>query len=320
MENNSSQPSKMDVFFKYVKNLFVLLIVLQFAPIVLSGLKNLVTDTISVKAHVGLISVSGILTDASFYEKKIEEFSKNPEIKGLILKINSPGGYPGTAQEIFNELKKFKTKKPIVAIVENMCTSAAYYVAAGSDYIISNPSSMVGSIGVLLELPNVKELLNSCKVKFNYIQSGEFKTAGSPLKDSSVAELAYLQNLADDSYKQFIHDVALSRKLSEKEYVSWANGKVFTGNQALKLKLIDKLGSFTDGVAEMKKRLNLSEDADIKLIHPKRVTGLLGMLKDNDEEYNMESNSSLADRLACFASDVYQKFLLHQKQQTPNLQ
>lgn len=319
MEHQSPQPSKMDVFFKYVKNIFLLLIVLQFAPIVFNGLKTTFQDAASPKVHVGLLNISGVLSDASFYEKKIEQFAKAPEIKGLILKINSPGGYPGTAQEIFNELKKFKAKKPIVVVVENMCTSAAYYIAASGDYIICNPSSMVGSVGVLLELPNVKDLLNSWKIKFNYIQSGDFKTAGSPLKESTKEELTYLQDLANDTYKQFITDVATSRKLSDKDFSTWANGKVFTGNQALKLKLIDKLGSFSDGASEMKKRLKLNEEDEIKIIQPKKTTGLLSMLKD-DEEYNMETSNTLADRLACFASDVYQKFLLHQKTQTPSLQ
>jgi protease-4 len=315
--NQGNQQSKMDVFFKYVKNIFFLLIVVQFAPIVFSGLKTLIEDSTSAKVQVGVLNITGILTDASFYERKIEQFSKSSDIKGLILKINSPGGYPGTAQEIFNELKKFK--KPIVVVVENMCTSAAYYIAAGGNYIVCNPSSMVGSIGVLLELPNVKDLLNSWKIKFNYIQSGTYKTAGSPLKETSEEERVYLQSLADDTYKQFIADVATSRKISEKEFPVWANGKVFTGNQALKLKLVDKLGSLSDGVSEMKKRLNIDEATEIKLIQPKRTTGLLALLKD-DEEYTMESNSTLADRIACFSSDVYQKFMLHQKQQTPNLQ
>jgi len=317
--NQGNQQSKMDVFFKYVKNIFFLLIVLQFAPVVFSGLKDIVEEAVSPKVHVGLINITGILADASFYERKIENFAKSSEIKGLILKINSPGGYPGTAQELFNELKKFKAKKPIVVVVENMCTSAAYYIAACGDYIICNPSSMVGSVGVLLELPNVKDLINSWKIKFNYIQSGTYKTAGSPLKDASAEELSYLQSLADDTYKQFISDVASSRKLSEKEFTTWANGKVFTGNQALKLKLVDKLGSFGDAVSEMKKRLELDEATEIKLIQPKRASGLLNLLKE-DDEYSMETSNTLADRFACFAGDVYQKFMLRQKQQTPSLQ
>lgn len=316
---DAQKPSKMDTFFKYIKNIFLLLIVLQFAPIVFSGLKELAREAVSPSTHVGLITIKGILADASFYEKKIEQFTKDPEIKGLILKINSPGGYPGTAQEIFNEVKKFKAKKPVIVVVENLCASAAYYIAACGDYIICNPSSMVGSIGVLLELPNVKELLNSWKIKFNYVQSGIYKTAGSPLKDASPEEISYLQSISDDTYHQFISDVATSRKIAEKDCAVWANGKIFTGNQALKLKLVDKLGSFSDAVAEMKKRLKLDSETEIKLIQPKRTAGLLSLLKENDE-YDMESSNSIADRLACFTSDVYHKFLFYQKNQGPNLQ
>lgn len=313
------KPSRADVFFKYVKNIFILLIVLQFAPVVFSGLKNFAEDSFSSKVQVGLLKISGILTDATFYEKRIEKFAKSPEIKGLIIKINSPGGYPGTAQALFSELKKFKKQKPIVVVIENMCTSAAYYVAVAGNHLICNPSSLIGSVGVLLELPNVKELMNSWKIKFSYVQSGSYKTAGSPLKDSSTTELDYLQNLSDDTYKQFIKDVATSRKLSEKESETWADGKAFTGNQALKLKLVDQLGSFQDAVAEMKKQLELDEESEIKLIKPKRMSSFMRLFGD-EEDYGMESTSSLSDRFACFASDVYNKFLLHQKQSQPTLQ
>ncbi len=314
------QESKSDIFFKYIKNIFWLLLVLQFAPIVFGGFKKFIEESFSPKTHVGLLNVSGILTNASFFEKKIEKFAKTPEIKGLILKVNSPGGFPGTAQAIFNDLKKFKTKKPVVVVIENMCTSAAYYIAAAGDLIIANPSSMVGGIGVLLELPNVKGLLNSWKIKFDYIQSGSYKTAGSPLKESTEEELEYLQTLSDDTYKQFISDVAATRKVSDKEFKAWADGKVFTGNQALKLKLIDQIGSFKDGVAIMKKRLGLADEDEIKLIKPKRASGLMRLFGGDEEDYSMETHSSLADRLACFASDVYHKFLMHEKQQHPSLQ
>ncbi len=315
-----NKPSKSDVFFKYVKNVFILLIVLQFVPVVIHGLKDFAEDSFGPKVHIGLLEVKGILSNASIYEKKIEKYAKNPEIKGLILKIDSPGGLPGTAQSIFSAVKKCSEKKPVIVVVENVCSSAAYYVAAAGNHIVCNPSSLVGSVGVLLSLPNVKNLLNNWNVKFSYIQSGSYKTAGSPLKDASKEELSYLQGQADDIYKQFVKDVAACRKISAKEMTTWADGKIFTGNQAFKLKLVDQLGSFQDGVSEMKRRLKLNEETEIKFIQPKKASNFMKLLGGDDEAYDIDAKSPLADRFACFASDVYSKFLMNQKYSQPTLQ
>jgi protease-4 len=317
MEQRPSQqtnPTKTDVFFKYAKNFFMILLILQFAPIVFSGLKNFVDDNLSPCVHIGHLTINGFLGDASPYEKTLEKLIKNPDIKGLILKINSPGGLPGTAQVIFSELKRFKEKKPVVVVVENICTSAAYYVAAASNCIICAPSALMGSVGVLCELPNVKELLSSWKIKVNCIQSGDYKTAGSPIKDSSDKELAYLQQLSDDVHKQFIKDIVESRKNSGNNVSLWANGKVFTGNQALTLRLVDKIGSFNDGILEMKKMLKLDKDAEIKLIKPKKTSKFMRLFGDDDSIH-----SSLANKCAFFASNAYNNFLFYQKNSQPVL-
>jgi protease-4 len=298
---------KSETFFYYVKNIFVLLLLLSFAPTILSSLKNAIIDAISPKTGVGYLKLDGVLVDSSFYLKKIDAFSKDDNIKGLIIKINSPGGLPGSAQAIFSELKKFKRKKPVIVVVENLCASAAYYVAAGATKIIANPASLVGSIGVLLEMPNIKELLNSWKIKFNYIQSGQFKTAGSPLKDASHEEIVYLQKLADNTYAQFIKDVAESRRLSIKDFTKWADGKAFTGLQALELNLIDQIGTLQDGINEMKKLAKI--DTEVHLIHPKKIPALLRLFgAAEDDEYA----SSMAEKFGCFASTVYSRFIRQQ--------
>ena len=164
--SSSRENSRSSSFFSFLKNLFIILLILQFAPTIISNVKDSVTDALFPKAQVGYMSLSGFIKDATFYTKKLEEFEKSPDIKALLLKIDCPGGLPGSSQSIFNELKKFKKKKPVVALVENMCASAAYYIASAADKIVSNPSSLIGGIGVVMHLPNVKELLDSWKVKF----------------------------------------------------------------------------------------------------------------------------------------------------------
>lgn len=317
--NHQTNSSKLDSFVKIVKGLFFLFLVLQLAPFIFSSIKNIFEDAVNPKVQVGMLSIPNFIADSSFYVQKIDSFSKNSDIKGLIIKINSPGGYPGSAQAIFNELKKFKKKKPIVAVVENICASGAYYIASAGNKIVCNPSSLIGGIGVFLELPNVKELLNSWKIKIRYIQSGAYKTSGSPFSELSEEEVAHLQNVSDDSYKQFVKDIASSRRISEKEYEKWAEGKVFTGNQALTLKLVDNLGSLQDGISEFKKLANIDEQTEIKLISPKKPSNFARLLGTGDDYETDTESSSFANTIASFANQVYNQFLMYQKQPMPTL-
>jgi protease-4 len=311
---NSTKHEKADMFFYYIKNFFWVLLFLSIAPTIISNIKTSIVDAISPKTDVGYLKMNGVLYDSSYYLKRIDAFSKDANIKGLIIKINSPGGMPGSAQAIYSELKKFKQKKPVVVVVENLCASAAYYVAAASSKIIANPSSLVGSVGVILELPNIKDLLNSWKIKYSYIQSGKYKTAGSPMKETSGAEIDYLQKLADNTYAQFIKDVAQSRNISAKDSTKWADGKIFTGTQALDLKLIDQLGTLEDGIDVIKKLAKI--ETEVKLIHPQKTSTFLRLFGADDEEYGMEGRT-VAESVGSFASQAYSTFM-HQQASESN--
>jgi len=284
---------------------------------VFSNLKTTLEDSLSSQVHVGCLKIKGLLSDSSYYTKKIEEFSKNSEIKGLIVKVESGGGAPGTSQAIFNELKKFKKDKPVIVFTENVCGSGAYYLAAASDKIICTPSALVGGIGTFLQLGSIKDLLESWKIKVDFVQSGKYKTAGSPLRNTTPEEREYLQVISDDMYTQFISDVAQCRKLDLKKEKFWANGRVFTGNQALKLNLVDCVGSMNEATEAMKKLLKTKEE--LKFIYPpKKSSGLLGLLSGDDESYGAESSSS-AETVARFFSSVYSKFLAYQVAESSTL-
>jgi len=294
-----------------MKNLFILLLVINFIPVVFSNIKTSLEDALSSEVHVGLLKIRGVLMDSSYYVKKIDEFAKASDIKGLILKIESPGGAPGTSQELFNEIKKFKKDKPVVVFTENICGSGAYYAAIAANKIICTPSALMGSIGNFMQITNVKDLLDNWKIKTDFIQSGEFKTVGSPLnKKMTPEERAYLQEISDDIYKQFTQDVAQCRKLDLKKHQIWANGKVFTGNAALKLNLVDCLGSMQDATDAMKKLLKTKEE--LKFIQPAKKGGLLSLLGGEDDIYGSAESTSSADTVAKFLSNVYNKFLPYQ--------
>src|SRR3989304_2559274 len=139
---HQTKKTRSENFFAVIKNLFWLLLVIQFAPMVFSGLKTTLEDIFFPKTHIGYLAINGFIGESNYYIKTIEDFAKAPEIKGLILRINSPGGYSGSCQVIFNELKKFRTKKPIVAFIENAGASGAYYIAMTANTVIASPISL----------------------------------------------------------------------------------------------------------------------------------------------------------------------------------
>ncbi|MCF7799453.1 signal peptide peptidase SppA [Candidatus Babeliales bacterium] len=315
MENNNTNKKKINGtnFFSILKNIFILLIFLQFAPAIIINVKNQIKDALIPKTNVAYLNIKGLIEDSTFYVKKIHEFLKDPNIKALLIKMESPGGVPGSSQAIFNELKKFKEKKPIVTLIENVGASGGYYIACASNHIIANPSSLVGSVGVLMQLPNVKGLLDNWNIKFSYVQSGKFKTAGSPLKDLTPEELSYLQNLSNENYEQFTKDVAQSRSLDLKQQDVWANGRVFTGTQAIKLKLIDQIGSQQEAIDKIKELANIT--TEIKFIKPAKPSVFAKMFEQDDTDTNI---SNFSDVTAGFLNDVYKKLMLKQAAENIN--
>jgi protease IV len=318
-EKQTENEPKKRSFSSILKNIFWIIIIMQFAPSVFKSIHKSIKEVTEPKDHVAQLELKGFIGNSTIYIKEIQKYLKDPTIRAMLLKIESPGGFPGTTQTIFNELKKFKEKKPIVAMVENMATSAAYHVASVSNHIIANPSSMIGNIGVWLSMPpNVKELTDKWGIKFTQIKTGEYKTAGSPFKDSTPEELQMLQSVSDDSYNQFIKDVADQRNLSVKKHTEWADGKVFTGNQALKLKLVDQLGSYSQAIEKIKELASLEKE--IRFVRSKRPSKLM-QLFGVDDDYSSEE-SSLTMKMSNFISNVIDGVVVKQQNSanTINLQ
>lgn len=302
--NNKTKPKRMG-FFDIIKNLFWLLLFLQFAPIIFTNLKTTLEEAVAPKAHIGYMTINGLITNSSFYSKEIRKFLKSRHIKALLLKIDSPGGLPGSSQVIFGELQKFKEKKPVVAFIENIGASGAYNIAIAANHIVASNSALVGSIGVWMQVPpNVKGLAEDWKIKFRTIKSGEFKTAGSPFKEMTPEEKKYLQGVSDDSYDQFVKDVAQSRNLSVDDHKIWGNGKIFTGNQAFALKLVDTLGSEQDAIDELKKLAMIEKDEEVKLIRPKRPSRFMRLF---GEEQDYDGDTTVSSFAANFIADVIGK-------------
>ncbi len=221
---------------------------------------------------IGVIELEGVILDSENFMKQLKKFDEDDSIKAIILKINSPGGGAAASQEMYQAVRRVRErhKKPIVASISTVGASGAYYVAAGTDKIFANSATIVGSIGVIAEWVNYGDLLRWAKLKDVTMKAGELKDAGSPTREMTDKERAYLQSLIDDMHAQFIHDVASGRKVKDEELKPIATGQVWTGQQSLKLpvKLIDQIGSFQDAVDATAKQVGIKGEPT--LVRPEK--------------------------------------------------
>ncbi|HLF00729.1 MAG TPA: signal peptide peptidase SppA [Anaerolineales bacterium] len=210
---------------------------------------------------VAIIHVEGVITSGSgtpfdtggiaFSNDVIENVRKaneDAEVKAIVLAVNSPGGGVVASDEIYHALSE--VEKPIVVVVGDLGASGGYYISMASDWIVANPNSLVGSIGVISEFPNAEGLLEKVGVDFVVITSGERKDIGSPYREMTDAEREYWQTIIDETYEGFVEIVAQGRELTVDEVKPLADGGVFTGRQALELKLIDQLGYEEDAITK----------------------------------------------------------------------
>lgn len=211
------------------------------------------------KEKVGIIYINGIIMGGKggrgFFEgtnagsetimEQIKSAGKDKDVKAVVIRINSPGGSVAASQEIYQSIKWLrKTKgKPVVASLADLSASGGYYVACAADKIVANPGSLTGSIGAIWGVHNLKELYKKIGIKFEVIKSGKYKDIGSPIRELTPEERKILQNLIDDVYNQFVKAVAEGRGLEISYVKKFADGQVFTGQQAKRLKLVDKLGN-----------------------------------------------------------------------------
>lgn len=231
---------------------------------------------ISVKGGVGILEVKDVLTDSKIYRKNLEYLKKRKDVKALLLYINSPGGGVVASQEIYYSIRKFKEEKkvPVVAYISSVGASGGYYVAISADKIMASPGAITGSIGVIAEFPSFYELLEKIGIKFRVFKKGKFKDVGSPFRDISEEEKKYLEDLLQDVYRQFFKEVSLRRNLDTLNLKEWAEGKIFTGNQAKKLGLVDTLGTYEDALLLAGKLAGIKEKPN-EIKPPEKRKGIL---------------------------------------------
>jgi protease-4 len=233
-------------------------------------------------SQIAVIDLDGVIMDADKFDKQLEKFGDDSSVKAIILHINSPGGGAAASQEIYHDVLRIRQEKhkKIVASIESVGASGAYYIASACDSIYANQASVVGSIGVIMEWTNYGDLMRWAKLKSVVIHAGALKDAGDPSRDMTPEEAAYFQHLTDNMYGQFIHDVAVGRHSTDEKIHPLATGEVWTGQQSLPLGLIDKIGGFRVALMDTAKSVGISGEPSI--VRPgSSKKGLVALLSDD---------------------------------------
>ena len=240
--------------------------VVAFAVIVLAiafATRQIMGSAVDVSAnHIAQVKISGTIFEDDELLERLQRIREAPSVKGVILTIDSPGGTTAGGEAIYEEVRRLASEKPVTAQVGTLAASAGYMIASATDHIVARQSSIVGSIGVLFQYPDVSGLMDKLGVKLEEIKSSPLKAEPSPFKPTSDEARAMIRAMILDSYDWFVDLVTERRPLSRDEVLKLADGSVFTGRQALENKLVDGLG----GEREAKEWLvskGLSDDLDV---------------------------------------------------------
>jgi protease-4 len=235
---------------------------------------------------VAVIDVTGTISRTEAIIDQIHQYRDDQAIKAIVLRINSPGGSVAPVQEIYSELRKLE--KPIVASMGSTAASGGYYIAAIADEILANPGTLTGSIGVIMQFTKLKGLYEKIGLEQQVIKSGKFKDTGSPVRDMTDEERELLQVTLDDVHNQFIDAVFEGRQehLTREEIVALADGRIFSGQQALEHKLVDQLGNLPDAIDRAGELGGISGKP--KVVRTKRKTSMLERVLGSTGKENLD--------------------------------
>jgi protease IV len=239
---------------------------------------------------IGVVEIEGTITDMKDAMEDVVKFREDDSIRGVILRINSPGGAVGPTQEIYSEIKKMKRLKKVYVSMGSVCASGGYYIAVTGDKVYASPSTITGSIGVIMQQTVVEDLMKKIGVEANTIKSGIMKDTGTPFRKMRDDERQYLQGVIDSIYEQFVNDVAEGRKMPVDRVKQLADGRIYTGLQAKETGLIDNIGNFYDVVDDMQKTLGIRGKPS--LVYGKRPFSFLRWLVSSAIEDIIFKNTS----------------------------
>ncbi len=243
-------------------------------------------EIVPVKAgdYIGVVEIKGPIRSSDTIVTWIRKLRKDSSVKGILLRVNSPGGSVGPTQEILDALKRTKAAgKPIVASFASVAASGGYYVSLAADKIVSNPGTVTGSIGVIAEFPIVNDLLKRLGIEFEIIKTGKYKDSWTPFRKMEKDEKQVLKGILMDIYDQFVEEVSKSRDLPVDSVRKLADGRIFSGRMAYHAGLVDTLGSFEDAIDILKKLAKIEGEPRLLYRKTRRRFSLIDLLLDRME-------------------------------------
>jgi len=199
--------------------------------------------------RIAVVELEGVIVEVDDLVRELKAYRENPTVRAVVVRINSPGGVVAPTQELHDAVLRLRQAgKPVVASLGSVAASGGYYVAVACDQIYANPGTLTGSIGVIMQLANLEQLMKKVGVDYVVVKAGQFKDVGSPARAMTPEERRVMQGLLDDVHAQFIGAVAAGRKLPREEVLRFADGRIFSGVQAKDLKMVDALGGLEESV------------------------------------------------------------------------
>ena len=235
--------------------LFLALILLA-----LVGISSITSEWVQqgTKNRIGIVDITGLITDSQYITNQVKKFRQDKRIRGIILRIDSPGGAVGPSQEIYDEvLKTRESGKTIYASMGALAASGGYYIASAAEKIFANPGTLTGSIGVIMVFSNAKGLMEKIGLQPEIVKAGEYKDIGSPARAMTQKERNLLQSVVTDVHQQFIEAVASGRDISVAEVTKIADGRILTGRQAYSLNLVDQMGGLQVSIDQLAHKVGI---------------------------------------------------------------
>ncbi|MFP6662979.1 MAG: signal peptide peptidase SppA [Deltaproteobacteria bacterium] len=249
---------------------------------------------------VGVVTLEGEITGSGPFVDAVQRARDDDSIVAVVVRINSPGGQVAPSQEMYEALRELSEVKPTVASLGSVAASGGYYVAAAANTVVANRGSLTGSVGVILSLTNVSGLMEKLGVKSEVVTAGRLKDMGSPFRPSSPSERAIFQAMADEIHQQFIDDVKAVRPLTPDQIAEVSTGRIFTGEAAVRIGLVDQLGGFEDAIRMAAEQGGIEDKPRIVHFSSKKGPWWLNALMEQSSATDLPR--SLAGLLATFAT------------------
>lgn len=264
---------------RFLRGCLVIALAMAAFFVLLGVISRMESVPIPAGPRVAVLPITGLIADPEATIEQLKKFAKDDSVKAIVLRINSPGGGVGPSQEIYEEVRKLRGKKPVVASLGAVAASGGYYIACAAQKIYANPGTITGSIGVIMQFVNVKDLIEKIGVKGMVVKSGGYKDIGSPLRQMEPEEKRLLQGVIDNVHAQFVDAVAEGRRLDRDRVAGIADGRIFSGDQAKGLGLVDALGNLEDAVAEAGRLAKIEGEPRV-VMPPKKKISILDLLKE----------------------------------------